>query len=477
MRTFHRFRSTHTLLEGHHELENQEIYFASPEQLNDPMEGFKDICWYGDDIVWKNLLKHYLLCLEHVCSLFVVGGKNYSIKGVADIPVFKTEEQLPTPQSRELFGEILDRFLSNCIIGQCVKNLSKRSSPVRRSELLTHFKSFHLYALESVFAVYEFHRLIDKRSSSESIRQMAEKALSESPLLLELANEIEQEHPGIARASDILFSATAHTSSQLDFITRYNSPTPEDKNKSFIFFDFPEAYIQKVEGMVYPDWYTACFMSQYSNSSVWGNYGDKHKGVCLSFKAMTEGDHSFIRLYGINGWENSGPIYEKRNHMFYKIDYEKKPVEVDFFRSLGRLPRPVLMKCWYTDENGSRSACADELFKSEDQWRDKYWPKFYQGITTKLRDWSYEEEYRLILSSFLVDLSDPARRKLKYDFNDLESITFGINTSTQDKLDIVKIIESKCRSENRKDFEFYQAHYNWQKGAIERSKMSLLNFA
>ncbi len=38
---FYRFRSTNALLDGWQELEKQEIYFAPPDDLNDPMEGFK----------------------------------------------------------------------------------------------------------------------------------------------------------------------------------------------------------------------------------------------------------------------------------------------------------------------------------------------------------------------------------------------------------------------------------------------------
>ena len=38
---FYRFRSIDALLGRHAELEAQEIYFASPAQLNAPMEGFK----------------------------------------------------------------------------------------------------------------------------------------------------------------------------------------------------------------------------------------------------------------------------------------------------------------------------------------------------------------------------------------------------------------------------------------------------
>jgi len=57
----YRFRSTDALLGAHRELENQEIYFSPPQVLNDPMEGFKDVVWRGDQIVWANLVKHYLL--------------------------------------------------------------------------------------------------------------------------------------------------------------------------------------------------------------------------------------------------------------------------------------------------------------------------------------------------------------------------------------------------------------------------------
>lgn len=60
---FYRFRSLDALLGDHQELEKQEIYFSPPEQLNDPMEGYKDLVWRGDKIVWRNLIKHYLLCL------------------------------------------------------------------------------------------------------------------------------------------------------------------------------------------------------------------------------------------------------------------------------------------------------------------------------------------------------------------------------------------------------------------------------
>ncbi|HLN25948.1 MAG TPA: DUF2971 domain-containing protein, partial [Patescibacteria group bacterium] len=60
-RFFYRFRSVDALLGKHAELKSQQIYFASPAELNDPMEGFKDLYWQGDEIVWRNLIRHYVL--------------------------------------------------------------------------------------------------------------------------------------------------------------------------------------------------------------------------------------------------------------------------------------------------------------------------------------------------------------------------------------------------------------------------------
>ena len=50
MAKFYRFRSIDTLLGKHSELEKQTIYFASPDDLNDPMEGLRNIVWNGDRI-------------------------------------------------------------------------------------------------------------------------------------------------------------------------------------------------------------------------------------------------------------------------------------------------------------------------------------------------------------------------------------------------------------------------------------------
>ena len=81
-----------------------------------------------------------------------------------------------------------------------------------------------------------------------------------------------------------------------------------------------------------------------------------------------------------------------------------------------------------------------------------------------------------ILASSLDSFSDPKDRSLYYEFSSLKGIVFGIKTTTEDKLKVIKIIERKCRETERDDFKFYQARYSPEEKCITYSEMSLLSF-
>jgi len=63
-----------------------------------------------------------------------------------------------------------------------------------------------------------------------------------------------------------------------------------------------------------------------------------------------------------------------------------------------------------------------------------------------------------------VDLSNPVERTLRYRFEDLQGIIFGMNMSAEDRAAIVRIIATKCAEMGRTDFEFYQAYYSGSLG-------------
>ena len=143
---FYRFRRISSLIGEFNELENQSIYFAEPDSLNDPMEGFRDMFWSGDYIVWKNLFRHYLLCLERLCSLLLICGEEHPISK-DDMPVFSGEDDFPTPIYKELFSDITDSFFDNESLLSLIKSISERTTPIRRDELFFYLSNIHSFAL------------------------------------------------------------------------------------------------------------------------------------------------------------------------------------------------------------------------------------------------------------------------------------------------------------------------------------------
>lgn len=123
MAEFFRFRSINSLLGEYQELEKQTIYFASPEQLNDPMEGFRDIVWSGDEIVWTNFFKHYVYCLHQSYLKFRIAGDSIKLD-VNSIPIWGRWDEPLTPQEQKLFDDIWRNFLNVPNIREIIEGVS-----------------------------------------------------------------------------------------------------------------------------------------------------------------------------------------------------------------------------------------------------------------------------------------------------------------------------------------------------------------
>lgn len=473
-KNFYRFRSIDRLITDFKELENQNIYFAHPRQLNDPMEGYRDLFWEGDHIAWKNLFKHYLFCLERVCSLHLLSGEDRVISK-ENMPIFSGENDLPTPTYKDLFTRICNNFFKTQEIFTLINKISARTTAIRRDELSFYLTAIHPLAMETIYTEYKKSRLTTPQNTDSNIPDKKISIL----LMEDFIDNIEKalsENKREEKIIDALFAAQRHSKNQIDIIQRHNGVIDTNQaNKNFIVVEFPEEYISQLEKIVYPEWYTACFMSECKNSSVWGHYGNNHTGACLIFNADQKGEDHYLNFTGVTGWSSSGPAYGNISLKLHPINYAQGFGKIDFFRSLGRLTVSTLNSMWY-GLNGERSICADHITNSEENWRQNYWNNFYRDITVKSDDWNYEKEYRLILSSSLDNYSDPALRLLTYKFSALSGIIFGINTSKTDKLKIIKIIEEKCKKEQRIDFKFFQAYYSADKKCVEHAEMTLLKF-
>lgn len=134
------------ILDKYEELAKQEIYFSPLEELNDPMEGYKDVFWSGDRIVWRNLLRHYMLCLLQTASLCLIMGPKFDRADLKTI-VFSAFENLPDAPVRVIYQRACDAFFADPHIQKIIEALANRTTPLRRDELSHTLRAIHPFAL------------------------------------------------------------------------------------------------------------------------------------------------------------------------------------------------------------------------------------------------------------------------------------------------------------------------------------------
>lgn len=463
---FFRFRPTNALLDLYEELDKQEIYFAHPSELNDPMEGFRNLFWQGDEIVWKNLFKHYLLYYLEATFITLVMGSEFKIS-MCD-PIFnQIPDDLPVAPVREIFKNICIEFFGNKNVSNLISFLDSRSVKVVRDELLHFLRLLHPIVISIVQK--ELNKLGSVGSGNDPI---AKYRVTIEEFLKKYFESDEVRREMLASGEIIA------TQNELIFDMKQNQ---QDETIGWIFLKngFPTYYVDSLEKLVYPNWHAACFVSNPTNLAMWGSYGDGHRGVCLIFSSSSNKEgFPALDLWRVNSWSGSEngvkENYAFVSHQFEEVRYDPEYPEIDFFRSLGSVPVIKLNHYWYAGENGSRSSCSTKIFQNEKEWHQHHWNLFRTGAISKTNDWAHEKEYRLILTSSLQNFDDISTRKLKYKFSDLAGIVFGIKTSKEDKLKILKIIEKKCISEKREKFELYQARFSVPNQKVEIVPLDLL---
>ena len=464
MAEFFRFRSTDALLGKHKELEKQTIYFASPEELNDPMEGLRDIVWNGDKIVWTNFFKHYVFCLNRSYWLLNITGQPRKLD-VDSIPILERWDEIIVPIEKSLFDDIWDRFCNLPYIHEIIEALGNTRRKIRYREIVCY-----IHMIQACGLLDEIRKsYIDRGLMPESPTLQ----LSENVGMAMLRDTIQQaEGYENKHALDIVFQIAEDRINDIKLTAEYNTRTLSSKILDGInrmtMLDFPRIYVEQLDRLLWSKWYTACFTESYHNSSVWAKYTDGHKGACLIFEDVKNDNSTSLKLnYNTNSSSITLP--------FRKVNYADRPDEIDFFPTICRTTVSTLMELWYTDQDGNVSECAAHIGSDRDEadWKELYWRNFFRDVTFKTKDWMYEQEYRLILDDGLGQFNEKNDRKLTYDFNSLKGIIFGMRTSTEDKLKIREIIEKKkeCPENNQADFKFFETYYSSKDGDIRKREI------
>ena len=480
MTEVYRFRDIEKLLGKRYcELERQTIYFANPDQLNDPMEGVRDIVWRGDKIVWTNLFKHYAFCLNNFLLSFRVLG-NYGELEARHISIMGRWDEPPASLMAELFNIVWNKIYEELGLSLLIENLERREREVRSSELQHYLYLSHFPMIARIQEAHVVYGLAPEEERLEC-QNLPLNALLEGSDYFELLHQLESEHENFSENWFLhMQQVTTGQRLKLKYSLRQTRADTFERNKQLVLFDFTDTYIEQLGKLLWPHWYAACFTRTYSNSSVWANYTDGHRGVCLIFETDESPGGISLEVERVTNRSinSKGDIKENWGFapmIFHDIDYKDRPISIEFFRNMGRLPVPALMKLWYTDEEGNISECASHFCSGNEEatWMQNYWGDFIRNTRVKSQDWSYENESRLILYSPHEETLKNERRLLKYNFESLKGIIFGIRTSDEDKLRIIEIIRNKCLNNNRTDFKFFQAFYWPQRGEIRKSELKI----
>lgn len=466
---FYRFRSANALLDEFHELENEEIYFSPAKDLNDPLEGYMDLSFDGDEILWTNFFQNYLFCLFVFRTILMLTGNSKELTDDDIHTYFDPERKAFLSVEGHNYKIVCDKIFANAVIQKTINYLSGNKKTVSEDELLLFLQYLHFYFLD-VFAEVDAEKGLIKQLSSDKSHQ-SEFHLKNLSAIIDSISEDENNYLRL-KILHKLTNAMSNSSKYLHQLENIGNPSIAMKNFGLLI-DYPKLYIRKLDEIMYPKPCITCFSEDYKDLSMWGYYADSSKGVCLIYKAKTIDDKFYIPLkMPYRGTQDFTDMQLK------PVSYEAQKPLTPFFRSLGRLNFPMLEKHWYS-LNGEKSELVKDLFdkKEADKWRLHYWEHMENNTNIKHPCWQHEQEYRIALIPLFDDDYDSVeKRKIKYNFQNLHGLIFGVNTNESDKLKIIKIIQEKCIKYKRNDFMLYQAVYDNTKGEIDTMPINVLKY-
>lgn len=451
---FYKLRSTRALLDEFHELVNQELFFASPDELNDPHEGFINLFWQGDTIVWKNLFRYYIFNLVlMVDSAHSKDALNLS----GDLLHFNIHIKNKT-HNNLAYKELESHILGSSLVNDIISYLSLNKVKLFQDELLYLFGCLHLHILKHICNTID-----------ESVENKFCRIIQTAESDFNATNFINIYESGMLSKAAAL-NKGALLATHLKLLDGDTNLTLR-KNYGFILKEYALTFIRKLRELTYNDVYISCFMKEAPSIDMWGYYGDSHKGCCLIFKTQKpEFLDSYVRspdddVIKITRTGGSEEIDMKIEPVIYNDDYP----EVNFFDSVGAISRNIYKECWLSDGH-QQSYYISHRYSNHNEWSDIYYHNMHSLFFRKTCHWKKENELRAIITTFADDNSI-SQRKVRYRFDSLYGIVFGMKTSHTDKCKIVKIIRDKCKENNVDDFKIFQSFYNHHENKMDKVEL------
>lgn len=446
----YRFRPIFRLLgteEKPGELEGGYIFFPTPEQLNDPFEGYTKFHWAGDRIVWENLFKHFVCCIAHDVFLRTLGSQQ------EELPQARTRL---SSKLREIVDEACAAVLKNERIQEHIGALAHDQRKVTKDELTVQMIAVQTFVTDRVLSCFARHGIVKDYESKDTEPDMFSDGLMAAQRWGIADGIPEDELEKIYLRLNLRFQRIALT---LDIVNRRSKA---DQLGNF----YASHFVSELNKLTQSPWYVACFMSNCENSAIWGSYGSNHQGACLIFDTVEndEGHRCLMLDYPAQG---AGGNLETRKWRaaLQKVRYTDEAVQLNFFESFAAYTHSELLENWLTDGAGNSSPLVGSY--GSDRSRTAYWESVNRRLTTKWDAWKNENEYRILYNPMMSDVSDPSMRIMRYDFSALRGIVFGTKTPMEDITKIIDKVVELCERSGRETFEFYRAFHNTHINKLE----------
>lgn len=442
------------------EIQNHTFRFSDRKSLNDPIEGYVKLYWQGDIVAWEGLFGNYIHSLYAKLLEVIISKKDISVENVILLDVNEDNEQF-----RNALKIIEDIFLDLDEVKRIITYYSENNIRCSKKELKYLLNCFHKRAFDICVDDLISRRILQSEMKEQDIRRDGMPTMEE--VCVQLCNFKEEERltllETIGRAWDDLTDQMLWKVYQNFDVLR--------KNWFTIRFKFPKLYMECLEELIYPENYVVCFSKSAKNSSMWGNYADDHKGICMIFETKEKSNKHYLSINKPYCYSSNGTEYKFIDMEVKPIKYENQSIQTNFFTSMGRLNGKQLAR-FLVDKEQKKSICWNEYFgKENEQWSKEYWKKCETRFCKKMEDWKHEEEYRLLLSDSFSEFSKPESRTLEFDFFQLKGIIFGMKISNNDKFQMIELIKKECEKVKRKEFLFYQAEYSEKDNCMEIRRM------
>ncbi|MBR0288379.1 MAG: DUF2971 domain-containing protein [Selenomonadaceae bacterium] len=424
------------------ELDNGTFYFAEPKELNDPLEGYLKIFWRGDKFAWEGLLKNFVCSLFYNLQTYLLMSRRFqNAKQENFLSDFHNKSILPdlhqfenSPFNR-IFAELSEKFWSEEIVKEVVEFYGDDKIKCYGREMEFIFRTVidaaFIICLKKCKNLGWIHEDFDEKFfdvgyeiSFAELKNISDVARKEKIDAIENLNCDMME-------SGLLGLKLSNRSFDMRYMLK--------RHMIWLRFIFPRTYVEQLKEIMYPNGYVVCFSDTPTNSAMWGNYADNHRGICFIYETENFDGRECI-------------TFTAKSLEVKPIKYTSQVIERNFFDTLRNL-KFIHAEDWLTGRGGlkSKKLIAPESAK---EYVDDYQEKFYR----KIMDWNHEREYRIFLADRFYHYSDKFARKLKYDLKTLTGIIFGIRTTLDDKL---KILQKLARlGKSTRNFKFFQAEYD-----------------